>query len=148
MSKSLLAASAALGFLASTVAGSYIQYTTVPGFFQQDDAATVPGTFSYVGFHSCFSLRLTDTDQVANNFGLIDQVYDTDAEFDPAGELAGWLRFENKVAVLNAEAATGTQYKVLYLGRHGEGYHNVAETYYGTPAWNVRTPPQPWLFHG
>ena len=29
------------------------------------------------------------------------------------------------------------QYKVLYLGRHGEGYHNVAESYYGTPAWNV-----------
>lgn len=29
------------------------------------------------------------------------------------------------------------QYKVLYMGRHGEGYHNTAETYYGTPAWNV-----------
>ena len=24
------------------------------------------------------------------------------------------------------------------MGRHGEGYHNAAETYYGTPAWNVR----------
>lgn len=23
------------------------------------------------------------------------------------------------------------------VGRHGEGYHNVAESYYGTPAWNV-----------
>jgi hypothetical protein len=23
------------------------------------------------------------------------------------------------------------------LGRHGEGWHNAAETYYGTPAWNV-----------
>lgn len=22
------------------------------------------------------------------------------------------------------------------MGRHGEGYHNAAETYYGTPAWN------------
>jgi broad specificity phosphatase PhoE len=32
------------------------------------------------------------------------------------------------------------QYKVLFMGRHGEGYHNVAEAYYGTPAWNVRPP--------
>ncbi|KAL8955530.1 MAG: hypothetical protein Q9183_006608, partial [Haloplaca sp. 2 TL-2023] len=29
-----------------------------------------------------------------------------------------------------------THYKLLYLGRHGEGYHNAAEKYYGTPAWN------------
>ena len=27
-------------------------------------------------------------------------------------------------------------YKVLFLARHGEGFHNAAETYYGTPAWN------------
>jgi hypothetical protein len=24
------------------------------------------------------------------------------------------------------------------MGRHGEGYHNVAESFYGTPAWDVR----------
>lgn len=24
------------------------------------------------------------------------------------------------------------------MGRHGEGYHNVAEAFYGTPAWDVR----------
>lgn len=26
------------------------------------------------------------------------------------------------------------------MGRHGNGWHNAAETYYGTPAWNVRIP--------
>ena len=26
------------------------------------------------------------------------------------------------------------------VGRHGEGYHNQAESYYGTPAWDVRIP--------
>jgi hypothetical protein len=31
-------------------------------------------------------------------------------------------------------------YKVLFMGRHGEGFHNAAESYYGTPAWNVRQP--------
>ena len=24
------------------------------------------------------------------------------------------------------------------MGRHGEGFHNAAESYYGTPSWNVR----------
>lgn len=28
----------------------------------------------------------------------------------------------------------------VVVGRHGEGYHNVAESYYGTPAWNVSRP--------
>lgn len=23
------------------------------------------------------------------------------------------------------------------MGRHGEGWHNAAESFYGTPAWNV-----------
>jgi hypothetical protein len=30
----------------------YISYSTVTGFFQQDDAATVPGTFNYVSTNS------------------------------------------------------------------------------------------------
>jgi hypothetical protein len=29
---------------------------------------------------------------------------------------------------------------VLFLGRHGEGVHNVAEKRYGTKAWDVRIP--------
>jgi broad specificity phosphatase PhoE len=28
-------------------------------------------------------------------------------------------------------------FKVLFLGRHGEGWHNVAEAKYGTEAWDV-----------
>ncbi len=29
------------------------------------------------------------------------------------------------------------RYKLLVMGRHGQGFHNAAESYYGTPAWNV-----------
>jgi len=32
---------------------------------------------------------------------------------------------------------SNVQYKVLFLGRHGEGVHNVAERRYGTKAWDV-----------
>jgi hypothetical protein len=39
---------------------------------------------------------------------------------------------------LNADAELNTVYKVLFMSRHGEGFHNAAESYYGTPAWNVR----------
>ncbi|KAL8866390.1 MAG: hypothetical protein Q9174_006330, partial [Haloplaca sp. 1 TL-2023] len=47
-----------------------------------------------------------------------------------------WQRFAHAVFRLNRSSGRFTQYKLLYLGRHGEGYHNAAESYYGTPAWN------------
>lgn len=37
---------------------------------------------------------------------------------------------------MNEEARDGTAIKVFFLGRHGEGWHNVAERSYGTPEWN------------
>lgn len=75
-------------------------------------------------------------DQTTSSFGLLNRTYDTDAEFDPAGTKTQWQRFEYYVNTLNEEADSKTQYKVVYFARHGEGYHNAAETFYGTPAWN------------
>lgn len=37
---------------------------------------------------------------------------------------------------LNSEADQNTSYKVLYLARHGQGDHNVAESHYGTALWD------------
>lgn len=37
---------------------------------------------------------------------------------------------------LASSAPQGTSYKVLFLGRHGQGWHNVAESKYGTAAWD------------
>ncbi|KAL1968181.1 hypothetical protein VTN77DRAFT_2016 [Rasamsonia byssochlamydoides] len=104
----------------STVSSSYLRYSTVTGYFLQDDPATDPSTFDYV----------------TTNFGLINRPYDTDAAFDPNGEKTQWERFEYKVRSLNREADERTQYKVLFMGRHGQGYHNVAEEFYGTEAWD------------
>ncbi|KAI8804974.1 histidine phosphatase superfamily [Cladochytrium replicatum] len=99
---------------------SYINYTTITGFFMQDDPNTVPSTFNYA----------------TNNLGLINRTYETDATFDPTGKKPGWARFANYVTSLNANSPDNVQYKVLIMGRHGQGYHNVAESFYGTPAWN------------
>ncbi|KAI2464047.1 phosphoglycerate mutase-like protein [Annulohypoxylon bovei var. microspora] len=99
---------------------STINYTTIAGFFQQDDSSTVAKTFDYT----------------TTNYGLINRTYPTDDKFDPANEKTQWERFAYYVNTLNQDSDKNTQYKVLFMARHGEGYHNAAETYYGTPAWN------------
>lgn len=77
-------------------------------------------------------------EQTAVNFGLINQTYSTDTSCGKA--LSQWQRFEVYVNSLNARSGRDVVYKVLFMGRHGQGYHNAAETYYGTPAWNVLIP--------
>ncbi|KAK3686399.1 putative phosphoglycerate mutase pmu1 [Vermiconidia calcicola] len=47
-----------------------------------------------------------------------------------------WQRFEKYVGHIVESSPDGTTYKVIYLGRHGEGYHNVGEAKYGTKAWD------------
>ncbi|KAF4636322.1 hypothetical protein G7Y89_g1753 [Cudoniella acicularis] len=101
-------------------APEYIKYKTVTGYFKQDDRTTDDRMFDYT----------------VSNFGLLDITYETDAEFDPERKKTQWQRFENKVERLNQESNSKTQYKVLYMGRHGEGYHNVAEAFYGTHDWD------------
>ncbi|KAI1487838.1 histidine phosphatase superfamily [Biscogniauxia mediterranea] len=97
-----------------------INYTTITGFFQQDDPATDASTFDYT----------------KSNFGLINRTYPTDSRFDPQNERTQWERFAYYVDTLNRDSDSNSQYKVLFMGRHGEGYHNAAESFYGTPAWN------------
>ncbi|OTB01911.1 hypothetical protein M426DRAFT_63203 [Hypoxylon sp. CI-4A] len=99
---------------------STINYTTITGFFQQDDPATDSKSFDYT----------------TSNYGLINRPYPTDHEFDRQGRKTQWERFAYYVSALNRNYDRSTQYKVLFMGRHGEGYHNAAESYYGTPAWN------------
>ncbi|WEW60203.1 putative phosphoglycerate mutase pmu1 [Emydomyces testavorans] len=98
----------------------HLEYSTVTGYFLQDDPATDPAKFDYA----------------TAGFGLINQTYDTDKTFDPHHQKSQWERFKYKVLTLNKDAKPGIKYTLLYLGRHGQGYHNVAERYYGTEAWD------------
>ncbi|KAH0542062.1 hypothetical protein FGG08_003527 [Glutinoglossum americanum] len=72
----------------------------------------------------------------ATNFGLINRTYDTDQQYDPKRRKTQWQRFQHKVFQYNRESGENVQYKVLFLGRHGEGYHNVAQRFYGTHDWD------------
>ncbi|KAJ5370468.1 phosphoglycerate mutase [Penicillium cataractarum] len=115
---------ALLGLVASVQATSSwsIEYSTVTGYFLQDETATDASTFDYT----------------AVNFGLINRTYPADQSLKHNGkDFTQWERFYHQVQKLNDESNKDVEYKVLFLGRHGEGWHNAAETYYGTPAWNV-----------
>ncbi|KAJ5306084.1 hypothetical protein PENANT_c024G05074 [Penicillium antarcticum] len=94
---------------------SKYSYSIVPGYFLQDDPATDPATFDYV----------------KSDFGLIAKSYDTEKE---TLQTTQWQRFSEHIKTLNSNPHQ--KYKVLFLGRHGEGVHNVAETRYGTKAWD------------
>ena len=105
---------------ASRTAQTYINYTTVTGYFLQDDPSTNASTFNFT----------------TTNFGLIDQAYPNDTKAHHSHDLTQWQRFKHQVSFLNRNAPRGVEYKVLFMGRHGQGFHNAAETFYGTPAWN------------
>ncbi|CAD0027560.1 unnamed protein product [Aureobasidium pullulans] len=88
-----------------------------------------------------FKQGLPDTDAdtfdyAEENFGLIPRAYPSDETLEDVESKTPWQRFEHYVKTLNGSAEEGTGYKVLYLGRHGQGYHNVAESRYGTKLWD------------
>ncbi|KAG5638095.1 hypothetical protein H0H81_001862 [Sphagnurus paluster] len=81
-------------------------YTTVPGFFLQDN------------------LTATGIPAIPPSFGLIDTAPDR------------WDKFFGQIEKLNKAADKYTSYKVFFLSRHGQGFHNLAESKYGTAAWD------------
>ncbi|KAE8349006.1 histidine phosphatase superfamily [Aspergillus coremiiformis] len=98
----------------------HFKFTTVTGYFLQDEPSTDLDTFDYA----------------TSNFGLIPRSYDSDTEFDREGRKTQWERFAYHISKLNQDSAPETQYRLLILGRHGEGIHNVAESRYGTELWD------------
>lgn len=116
------------------------KYTTMPGYFLQADHDTKPAGFDFM----------------ANNFGLVDRKYDSDESLpDNGADMTTWQRFEHHITSLNRavrdedkrlrrrhgdddddEEETQTRYILFFLGRHGNGYHNIAERYYGSLAWD------------
>jgi hypothetical protein len=48
-----------------------------------------------------------------------------------------WPRFASYVRKLNANAPRGVKYKVVYLTRHGVGYHNQKQAAIGNELYDV-----------
>ncbi|KAJ7797758.1 histidine phosphatase superfamily [Mycena olivaceomarginata] len=83
------------------------RYEALPDFFAQDDPLADPAVIG----------------AVPARFGLLD-----------SSEMR-WPNLTSKLRELNTIDASSS-YKLIFFGRHGQGYHNVAETKYGTKAWD------------
>ncbi|KAF7325096.1 F-box domain-containing protein [Mycena kentingensis (nom. inval.)] len=83
-----------------------MKYEATPGYFAQDAPDAVPATIG----------------AVPARFGLLD---------DSEGR---WENLLEKLRHLNG--AGEASYKLVIFGRHGQGFHNVAEEKYGTKAWD------------
>ncbi|KAK8861615.1 hypothetical protein IAR55_002438 [Kwoniella newhampshirensis] len=57
------------------------------------------------------------------NFGLLDESPER------------WHNLKASVKKMQSEAEEGVIYKVLFLGRHGQGWHNFAANKYGVDPW-------------
>jgi broad specificity phosphatase PhoE len=115
----------------------HYKYEIVKGYFQQSEDATDDTKFDFArpSPSQPFVSHLTDCRQRKENFGLIDREYST--ETSPTTQLRQhWTQFSEHIRALNSDTAPGESYKVLFLGRHGQGWHNVAESKYGTKAWD------------
>lgn len=102
---------------------THLNYSVVTGVFQQDDPATDASTFNFT----------------ASNFGLIDRDYPSDSSCPDRRKATQWQKLNHYINTLNQDHQTkknNERYVLLFLGRHGEGFHNAAESYFGTPAWN------------
>lgn len=78
------------------------------------------------------------------SLGLLTRSYPSDDQV--ADDTRDWTRFYRYVKSLNEAAPEGVEYKILYLTRHGIGFHNIKHAEVGEDEWNVNTPLDPW-FH-
>ncbi|KAJ8106123.1 hypothetical protein OPT61_g9748 [Boeremia exigua] len=98
------------------------KYTAQRGFFSHDDD---PESWDF--------RAVTRVD-----LGLLNRSYPTDSLIDESYaqiESTQWQRFKQYLEHLNANDST-KHYKLLYLIRHGEGFHNVKEKEIGRAEWD------------
>ncbi|KAJ8503214.1 hypothetical protein ONZ45_g11061 [Pleurotus djamor] len=68
-------------------------------------------------------METTVSEAIPPSFGLLDTSNDR------------WERLFMQVEELNQNSDEKTAFKLFFLGRHGQGIHNVAEAKYTTPIW-------------
>ncbi|KZM27373.1 putative phosphoglycerate mutase pmu1 [Ascochyta rabiei] len=111
----------------------HFRYTVQKGIFLQSEESTDDAEFDFKKQH----------------FGLIPRTYPSaspststststspSTPATPATEETQWRRFTSHLHSLLSTAAPDEHFKLVFLARHGEGWHNVAEAKYGTSAWD------------
>jgi len=104
----------------------HFRIENVPGYFSPADYNTDPSTYHYSNGRGPSTV-----------LGLLNRAYEIEGTDSAFFRKLQWQKFETWLNHTNENAPPNTVYKALYLGRHGEGEHNVAEAKYGTPMWDV-----------
>lgn len=102
----------------------HYKFTAVPDIFTSFAAACIADP----------SLKVTTQPDLA----LIPRAYESDEASGETG--TQWARFARYVDWLNKGAGQGVCYKVLYLTRHGKGWHNLVHERVGNEEWDVSVP--------
>ena len=68
--------------------------------------------------------NLDNYDLLDDSFGLVDKSPER------------WTNLTSFVETLNTASDSLTAYKLVYAARHGQGFHNVGESKYGSAAWD------------
>ncbi|KAI0307574.1 histidine phosphatase superfamily [Multifurca ochricompacta] len=81
--------------------------------------------------------------EIVSGFFVQDAPTGPSSSIGPTPEFFGlvsesWSQFVAEIDKLGFNSSESTSYKVLFLGRHGEGNHNVAEIKYGQKAWDEK----------
>ncbi|CAE6480594.1 unnamed protein product [Rhizoctonia solani] len=97
--------------MVATSASKTFTYKVLQGYFLQTDLKAEPGTIG----------------PNPDAFGLID-----------GDSKTCWSDFKAKITRLQQDAPVGTKYAVCWFGRHGQGWHNVGESKYGTVEWDKK----------
>ncbi|SPO23438.1 related to PMU1 - putative phosphomutase [Ustilago trichophora] len=121
----MVSSSAFLALLAVAASGVQAAPAWVFPFWNPFAMQAKSYTFTtYTGFFKYDSADGSSLPAVAPNFGL--------------RENATWSDLTRTLFQLNVDGALkdGSSYKLLFAGRHGQGFHNVAESQYGTPLWD------------
>lgn len=92
-------------------------------YYEAQSKVNAPWKFEIVPNY--FKQSLYETDETKFNY--------FDEHF---GAIKPWDEILADLQQMNEQSTNNTVYKIVLLGRHGQGYHNLANLKYGEKAWN------------
>lgn len=87
------------------------------------------------GFFLSESVQPGDFDPFQCDLGLVGPTGKQLSAAQEKDRAEQWSSLSQHIQDLNEASSASTKYKLLYLARHGQGVHNVAEHTYGTAKW-------------
>ena len=117
------------------------QLTSVPGFFVITPRGQEPfpaSEFSRLDLHFDRDNFVSIDPSLYSHNHIVDTGPLSRYSSDVNESHRAWNSLKHKITEMNkieVMRGSGTRYKVVFFGRHGQGYHNAAERFYGMHDW-------------